>query len=442
MPPKAQKQPRGPKGQFISRKSLTNLSDTSSLNTSAESSPLDTPEVRSRELAQNSSDREDSEYESLEVQQQLDQNNDEDTESLKGAPDPERTTLPTFETQPVQTLIPRPSQQTQTAIQPWPIASIGSAKALTSHVLIKTQSVSNQTKPLIRNPAPLLSPPKKTIAMSNNTPNWFHGRPDENAQNFLKEVERYILFSDLKTEGGKITVFSTLLSAGSIADTWWNKLDSTQKTTWVDVKKSFTARWPGIAIAEKTGLDYQREILALRLTDEELGTQITVAGVPTWSHLQYRASLHQLVNEAGAATIAGLVYQVRENLPVVMKELTTPGVADWDKFLEEIEKIDTNKLREKAEAARKKKDVEKAQNARLTRLENMQTDAIEVMRLQLQHTGIGNAQTNQAYTNTPNRAPSDNSSPRIRYVTKGQPQSTQQGYRQRQPLTPEEKNLL
>jgi len=150
------------------------------------------------------------EYESLEVQQQLDQNDDKDTELLKGAPDPEQTTLPTFDTQPVQTLIPCPSQQTQMAIQPWPIASIGSAKALTSHALIKTQSVSNQTKPLIRNPASLLSPPKKTIAMSNNMPNWFHGWPDKNAQNSFKEVERYILFSDLKTEGGKITVFSML----------------------------------------------------------------------------------------------------------------------------------------------------------------------------------------------------------------------------------------
>jgi hypothetical protein len=89
-----------------------------------------------------------------------------------------------------------------------------------------------------------------------------------------------------------------------------------------------------------------------------------------------------------------------------------------------------------------KKDVEKAQNACLTRLENMQTDAIEVMSLQLQHTSIGNAQTNQAYTNTPNRAPSDNSSPCICYIAKGQPQSMQQGYHQCQPLTPEEKNLL
>jgi hypothetical protein len=140
-----------------------------------------------------------------------------------------------------------------------------------------------------------------------------------------------------------------------VADTWWNRLDSTQKATWVDVKKAFTARWPGIAVAEKMGLDYQWEILALCLTDEEFRMQITVAGVPTWPHLQYCTSLHQLVNEAGTATIAGLVYQVHENLPLVMKELTTPGVADWDKFLEEIEKIDTNKLRKKAEAAQKRK---------------------------------------------------------------------------------------
>jgi hypothetical protein len=128
-----------------------------------------------------------------------------------------------------------------------------------------------------------------------------------------------------------------------------------QKVTWVDMKKAFTARWPGIAITEKMGLDYQWEILALCLTDEELGTQITVAGVPTWSHLQYCTSLHQLVNEAGTATIAGLVYQVHENLPLAMKELTTPGVADWDKFLEEIKKIDMNKLCKKAEAAWKRK---------------------------------------------------------------------------------------
>jgi hypothetical protein len=59
----------------------------------------------------------------------------------------------------------------------------------------------------------------------------------------------------------------------------------------------------------------------------------------------------------------GLVYQVRENLPMVIKELTTPGLADWVKFLDKIKTLNMNKLMEKVEAGRKKREVEKAQNA-------------------------------------------------------------------------------
>ncbi|KAG2749750.1 hypothetical protein P692DRAFT_201673939, partial [Suillus brevipes Sb2] len=253
--------------------------------------------------------------------------------------------------------------------------------------------------------------------------------------NFLREVERYVVLNELKTEQGKIMVFSTLLSAGSIADTWWNKLDSTHKNTWVDVKAAFTSRWPAITVAEKTGLDYQREILALCLAEDEVGKQITVAGVPTWAHLQFHMQLQQLVNEAGANTTAGLVYQVQENLPTVVKELTTPGIADWVQFLNEIKALDTNKLREKAETARKKKEEEKARNARLARLETLQTDAVEVMRLQLQRASIGSTPTER--TTTPSNATS-----RIRYIAKDQTSSTYQPARTRQPLTQEERELI
>jgi len=167
-----------------------------------------------------------------------------------------------------------------------------------------------------------------------------------------------------------------------------------------------------------------------------VGKQITVAGVPTWAHLQFHTSLQQLVNEAGANTMAGLVYQVRENLPTVIKELTTPGLAEWNKFLDEIKALDTNKLREKAETARKKKEEEKVQNARLARLETMQTDAIEVMRLQLQHTSIGSAPAERSTTSPSNPAS------RIRYVTREPSANPQQTNRQCQPLTQEERDLM
>ncbi|KAG2748795.1 hypothetical protein P692DRAFT_201714292 [Suillus brevipes Sb2] len=236
-------------------------------------------------------------------------------------------------------------------------------------------------------------------------------------------------------------VFSTLLSAGSVADTWWNKLDSSKKTSWADVKIAFMERWPAITVAEKTGLDYQREILALRLSDDEVGTQIIIAGVATWAHLQFHNKLQQLVSEAGAATTTGLVYQVRENLPVVVKELTTPGLGEWKTFLDEIKNIDTNKLREKAEGARKKKEIEKTQNARLARLETLQTDAVEIMRLQLQRTNIDSNQTGQARTNTAySTLPSQTT--RIRYAPRGSSPITRPSFRQRQPLSPEERETM
>jgi len=199
-------------------------------------------------------------------------------------------------------------------------------------------------------------------------------------------------------------VFSTLLLVGLIADTWWNKLDSKHKGTWVNVKAAFTTQWPAIKVAKKMGLDYQCKILALHLSEEEVGKQITVVGVFTWAHLQFHMSLQQLVNEARANTTAGLVYQVRENLPTVIKELTTLGLAEWNKFLDKIKALDTNKLREKAETAQKKKEKEKVQNARLVRLETMQTDVIEVMWLQLQCTSIGSAPAEQSTTPPSNPA--------------------------------------
>jgi len=39
---------------------------------------------------------------------------------------------------------------------------------------------------------------------------------------------------------------------------------------------------------------------------------------------------------------------------MVIKELTTPGLVDWVKFLDKIKTLNMNKLMEKVEAGRKK----------------------------------------------------------------------------------------
>ena len=384
---------RGPDGRFLPRKSIE-LPTSYSTATSADSSPIDTPELSTRGLEPAST----SDSEQLEIQRHLYSDDNEDQDSLSGVPDPD-TVIPFPTTQP-----PSPPHQ---------------------HV----------TVPFI----PTIIPPPLRKKMAGTVPAWFYGRADENAQNFLREVERYIVLNELKTEATKVTIFSTLLSAGSIADTWWTKLDQSHKSKWDDVRKAFTARWPPIVKAEKTGLDYQREILALRLEEDQLGTQITVAGVPTWAHLHFHSQLQQLIAEAGTTATAGLVYQVRENLPAAVKDLTTPGLADWTKFLDEVKNMDANKLREKAEINKAKKDLEKAQSARIARLESMHKDTVETMRLQMQRASISTVRTAPPAAPNTNLPPSDNSPRRIRYFPRATPPAVS---RQRAPLTPEEKDIL
>ncbi|KAG1898396.1 uncharacterized protein F5891DRAFT_1190765 [Suillus fuscotomentosus] len=316
--------------------------------TTTNSSPLDTPELASHVLDSDTTDTKDYEAD-------LEDNQEKyiDQDSLPGAPNPESIVWPI---EGIPSPLPDPSEQLWRSVRKTPkpatlpIAPTPTKPSAIAPIILPALFKNLQTTP----PTTIQAPQSRK--MSNNVaPGWFHSKPDENAQNFLKEADRYITLNDLKTEVAKIIVFSTLLSAGSVADLWWTKLDSMKKTMWAGVQIVFNDRWPAITIAEKTGLDYQHEMLALRIDEEDLGMQVTVAGVQTWAHLQFYVKLQQLVAEAGASETAGLVYQVRENLPSVIKELTTPGLADWTKFLDEIKGIDTNKLHEKAEVVQKKK---------------------------------------------------------------------------------------
>ncbi|KAG2743043.1 hypothetical protein P692DRAFT_201809349 [Suillus brevipes Sb2] len=119
--------------------------------------------------------------------------------------------------------------------------------------------------------------------MSNSTgpPALFHGRSDKNAQNFLRGTEMYILINGVKDEAVKVAIFSTLISVESHADLWWTNLDSAHKVSWAAVRAAFIAKWPVIVAADKTKLEYQKELLALRLKEEEVGERITVADIET-----------------------------------------------------------------------------------------------------------------------------------------------------------------
>jgi hypothetical protein len=141
------------------------------------------------------------------------------------------------------------------------------------------------------------------------TPLVFSGNDNENPQNFLREVERYIQLTRITNEATKVILFSTFISAGSQADIWWGGLTAQQTALWAAIKAVFETQWPAIVVAAKSTLDYQKELLTLRLKEDDVGERITVVGISTWSHLHYHGCLQKLVQDAGVANAPVIIHR-------------------------------------------------------------------------------------------------------------------------------------
>ncbi|KAG2159905.1 uncharacterized protein EDB93DRAFT_1244672 [Suillus bovinus] len=320
--------PRGKGGQFIKKiDPTTELSKFASDN----SSLLDTPELSERALTDNEASA--SEHK---VNKQLEECKDNE-ESLPGVPDP---SLIIHIPEPIHS-IPFPS----------------------------TQHFHQLTAPTMSKPRPFLK--KSTISSlipaqvqyllmaTTPTPALFSGSSNENPQNFLQEVERYIHVSRITDEAMKVIIFSMFISAGSQADIWWDTLTAVETASWATVKAAFQVQWLPIVAAAKSAQDYQEELLALRLKEEDVGEHIIVAGVSTWSHLHYHACLQKLVQDAGVESAPVFIHQVCKALPNKIKNTSIDVVKD------------------KAWREKKKKEVEKAQNLRIAKLNNRQTDSVQ-----------------------------------------------------------------
>ncbi|KAG1781382.1 hypothetical protein EV702DRAFT_1248390 [Suillus placidus] len=285
---------------------------------------------------------------------------------------------------------------------------------------------------------------------SSPLPALFHGKEGENAQNFLRSTEAYFLINRITDEAVKVALFSALISAGSQADYWWTNLDVAHKSTWTLVKTAFENKWPTIAAVGKTKLEYQKELLVLRLKDEDIGERTTSAEVTMWSHIHFHNQLQMLVQDAGVVNAPVLIHQVRDALPRTLRDLTTPAPPDWNTFLNEIKDVNVDILQDKAKWAKERKEAERAQNAHIARLEGRQHDSVEILPLQMQQASLGTnnsppprtSSTTTLQTQVPGNFVHQTLGPRrpIRYTSASQAPTGQR--MMRGPPTQEEKDAL
>ncbi|KAG1839615.1 hypothetical protein DFJ58DRAFT_733214 [Suillus subalutaceus] len=168
-----------------------------------------------------------------------------------------------------------------------------------------------------------------------------------------------------------ILLLGTFISAGSDADVWWTGLGAAHKATWVQAKVAFLTKWPAIVVAGKTQREYQKDLLELRFKEEEVGERVTGSRDHNMGAYLVLQQAKMLVKDTGV-----------ENVPILIQPV------DWDAFLNKIKNININTLQEKAKRVKERKEMERAQNACIMRLESRQ-DPIEVLCLQMQQTTIG-----------------------------------------------------
>lgn len=304
----------------------------------SDSSPLDTPETNHCLLELLQEQAEESEYE---VAQQLANDEEDDKESLAGAPD--LSTIIFSEQQPqsptdasvlVLEQLPFPhEQQPSPPRERRPFPSFIQAKPRATKATIPAAPALAQ-----------LHPTPINVMASRPLPALFHGKESENAQNFMRSTKVYFLINRITDEATKVVLFSALISVGSQADHWWTNLDAQHKGMWTTVKAAFEMKWPTIAVAGKTTLEYQKELLLLRLKEEDVGECITLAEVTMWSHIHFHNQLKMLVQDAGVANTPVLIHLVQDALPRVLRDLTMPAPPDWNMFLNEIKDVNVDIL--------------------------------------------------------------------------------------------------
>ncbi|KAF5372750.1 hypothetical protein D9615_010133 [Tricholomella constricta] len=216
-------------------------------------------------------------------------------------------------------------------------------------------------------------------------------RPDKNAQDFFCTFNRAM--GD-KSDDIKCRLFVNYLRADSEADEWYAALPAAIRADWDDTETAFHARWPKATIACKTALEYEEEILAMKLKEATLGSKETVAGRDVYTHIAWADRMGALVSRAGLVTGTTYVRLVQRTLPALIREKTVSAPADWAAFLASVQSIDIDYIRDGTAEAEREREKTQRFDERVRMLE-AQASPTRGIRNQLAQTTIAAASPNR-----------------------------------------------
>lgn len=197
------------------------------------------------------------------------------------------------------------------------------------------------SSPLPNNTSP---PPSPTYMLRTVVPR-FSGEADDPVQpgDFLKEFRNTMREARVTNDKDKIEAFGDYMKSNSLAEEWFAD-PNTPKTTWNNHQTAFTARFPGIAKAKKSGVELERDLLAMRLKIDNLGKTEKYGGEDVWTHVVFAEKALDLAKRAKIDAGSNSIWAVRDHLPDVIKDKLPEAQTDWASFCTAIKDVDLSHI--------------------------------------------------------------------------------------------------
>lgn len=234
----------------------------------------------------------------------------------------------------------------------------------------------------------------------------FSGDPDValkkgtiTSKTFMKKIRVQWHRDGMTKDAEKIKALQDYLTENSPAEKWYEDLvnGANTPTTWDNLEAAFISRFPTPEKAERTPQEYERELLGMRLTVEELDKTVEV-GVNIFTHVHFAVRLLELAKLAGIDATASNIWQARDALPEVIREKVPLTQKNWTSFTDTIKGIDCVYIREGAAKARKELEMERTVRDLATRdkAHPPPTTPVSKMTAQLSNAALTTPKTNAA----------------------------------------------
>ena len=172
----------------------------------------------------------------------------------------------------------------------------------------------------------------------------------ENANDFLKAFNRNILLTNPQAmDAQKIDILLNYLGTDSLVEKWYQSLAGAHLMSWDVFMQVFKARWPLRTSATQTSEEYQMELLALTILENEVGSIKLVGRQKVWMHVKWAEEALELATLAEIETESTLIWQVKKQLPKAVWKLLDDEYLDWKVFTDAVKGLSTTKLQEERE---------------------------------------------------------------------------------------------